>query len=284
MRIIFFLQYLQWPLDKNPTQRYDARAELYYRTWIGNTELLICGQFFFSSPFGYLWRYAAVHRYGRLGSLLSKVHSSVKYLEIMWSFFFWHYADAKGRSASQITSGGCNANPDIQTWVSPSSPLWLGDKLIIVLYVRLLWMIHFPFPVLKSAHRGHWSTDKPWLIVGGKHWHYGHLCVSLRTCVSCVWAFVCARLRWESESKKECGSVETEAKRVLVWWSHTGNQCGIERRKMPCPRVGCTQSCTQTHTHLTRRERGRDVLSAKTKRNSLIMRNEQKIRQVGAQC
>lgn len=53
---------------------------------------------------------------------------------------------------------------------------------------------------------------------------------------------------------------------------------------MPCPGVGCTHSGTQTHTHLTAGERECDVLSAKTKTKGLIMRNEQKIRQVQAQC
>ena len=57
-------------------------------------------------------------------------------------------------------------------------------QLLIMLYVEPLWMVHFPFPGLKSAHRGHWSEDKlPWLIAGRKRWHYGHLCVCLCVCV-----------------------------------------------------------------------------------------------------
>lgn len=44
------------------------------------------------------------------------------------------------------------------------------------------------------------------------------------------------------------------------------------------------RECVRVRGRESERERGRDVLSAKTKRKGLIMRNEQKIRQVGAQC
>lgn len=109
-----------------------------------------------------------------------------------------------------------------------------------MLYVRLLWMDHFPFPVLKSAHRGHWSKDKlRWLIAGRKRWHYGHLCV----CV-CVY--------------------RRRQKRVLVWWSHTGNQCRIERRKMLCPGVAA-HGPTQKHTYTLNNETNCDALWAKKK-------------------
>lgn len=107
-------------------------------------------------------------------------------------------------------------------------------------------MDHFPFPVLKSAHRGHWSKDKlRWLIAGRKRWHYGHLCV----CV-CVY--------------------RRRQKRVLVWWSHTGNQCRIERRKMLCPGVAA-HGPTQKHTYTLNNETNCDALWAKKKTKGLIL-------------
>lgn len=59
-------------------------------------------------------------------------------------------------------------------------------------------------------------------------------------------------------------------KRVLVWWSHTGNQCRIERRKMLCPGVAA-HGPTQKHTYTLNNETNCDALWAKKKTKGLIL-------------
>lgn len=122
-------------------------------------------------------------------------------------------------------------------------------------YVWLFWMVYFPFPVLKSAHGAHWSKDKlPWLIAGRKCWHTG-ISVCARVCV-----FVC-----ECERARQREKESTSVEGVLVWWSHTGNQWCIERRKMPCPGVAAHNPAHKRANIPNNRPKG-DVLRAeKTK-------------------
>lgn len=118
-------------------------------------------------------------------------------------------------------------------------------------YVQLLWMVYFPFPVLKSAHGAHWSKDKlPWLIAGRNCWHSG-----ISVC-ACMFVCECERER-QREKEREGTSVEG----VLVWWSHTGNQCRIERRKMPCPGVAA-HNPAHKHAYIPNNRLKPDVLWA----------------------
>lgn len=123
---------------------------------------------------------------------------------------------------------------------------------------QLFWMVHFPFPVLKSAHRGHWSKDKlPWLIAGRKRWHYGHLCVRMCVCLA------------TPERGKAGISVMKSHRKSMSYW----------KKKNALPRGGCTRSHTRkkkkkhTHTHT----HAHSNLNNETKSDVLCTRKDEQL-------
>ena len=98
---------------------------------------------------------------------------------------------------------------------------------------------------------------------------FGHL--GVRVCVC----------ECETARQREKGS-ESVSVGVLVWWSHTGNQCCIERRKMPCPGVAA-HNPAHKHANIPNNRLKRDMRWAE-KTKGPILKNDLTIPQVQAQC